>query len=144
MWSFFFNFIKMKYIFLFLFSLLTLAACVKHYKMELSSPIPAFTCDTTKIISYKNQVVPIFKNNCYSCHATDTVNKYGRNIDLENFTSLSNYLLLGYRGDGLLGSKLIHIIQHAQTVVPMPPGYDLDTCSQKIIAAWIHQGALQN
>jgi hypothetical protein len=134
----------MKPIYFSLLLLVLFSACVKHYRTDGVQPIIAATCDTLKVVSYKNQVVPIFKSHCYSCHATDTVNKYGRNIDLENFTSLSSYLLLGYRGDGLLGSKLIHIIQHAQTVVPMPPGYDLDTCSQKLIVAWIHQGAQQN
>ncbi len=106
-------------------------------------PVAPTGCDTSNV-TYHADVQPILANNCYSCHGTAQVDSVGGGLDLENFTSLKNYLQYGFRGDGVYGSKLFHCILHAQLALPMPPTYELDTCNQKKIKRWIDEGAPEN
>ena len=105
-------------------------------------PVAPATCDTTNV-SYHTDVQPVLENNCYSCHGTAQIGS-GGGLDLETFSSLKNYLHYGFRGDGVYGSKLMHCIMHASLAQPMPPTYQLDTCSQMKIKRWMDEGAPEN
>ncbi len=123
--------------------LITLCACT--HKTEIIKVIPPpvviDSCDTTTV-SYTTRVKPIIQANCYSCHGTVVTASGG--LDLEDFTSLKNYLVNGFRGDGIYGSKFYHCILHSSGALPMPPNYILDSCKRNTILRWLHLGAPNN
>lgn len=98
----------------------------------------AVLCDSINI-TYHNDIKPIFRDNCYHCHSTSGTS--GGGLNLEDTTSLKNYLNYGFRGDGLYGSKLYHCLLHSQLAQPMPPTFILDSCSLHKIHYWLVAGA---
>ena len=98
---------------------------------------PIQGCDSSNI-SYSAAVQPILKNNCYSCHSTASGSG---GLDLENFSSLKNYLEYFYRNDSIYGSKFSHIINQKGSVLYMPPTGKLNDCDLLIINKWIRVGA---
>jgi hypothetical protein len=121
------------------FVLLVLNGCT--YEKENVTP-KISGCDTTNV-SYSRIIQPILSNNCYSCHST-TVTSTGRGLDLENFTSLKNYLNYQYHMDGVYGSKFFHIVNHSGLVPYMPPALKLSSCELRKIYSWLNSGAPQN
>lgn len=122
---------------------LILAGCThKSWVLAPVTPVTPTGCDTTNV-TYHADVQPILQSNCYSCHRTAEVAS-GGGLDLENFTSLKNYLQYGFRGDGIYGSKLYHCILHSQLALPMPPTYTIDSCSRNKIKRWIDMGGPAN
>jgi hypothetical protein len=98
-------------------------------------------CDTTSITYYKT-IQPIIRAICYTCHGdSSSIVTQQNGLNLEDTTSLKTYLLLGFRGDNIYGSKLYHCILHAQFALSMPPSYLLDSCSILKIKKWIDVGA---
>lgn len=91
-------------------------------------------CETQNM-SYVNNILPILKNNCYSCHSTgNSVGSTG--VLLNNYDSLMTYVTNGY---------LIGDITHSAGFVAMPyMKPKLDTCSINQISAWVNQGAPNN
>ncbi|MBS1771737.1 MAG: hypothetical protein JST82_02665 [Bacteroidetes bacterium] len=126
-------------------SFLLLMACT--HKPSLSvTPTQIATknnCDTNAV-DYVTDIKPVFKNNCYSCHSTDSVKVSGGGLDLEDTSSLKRYLQISYRGDGIYGSKLYHCMLHSLGSLPMPPTYIVDTCSLLKIRHWLSMGAPLN
>jgi hypothetical protein len=96
-------------------------------------------CDTLHV-SYLKSVKPIFINNCYSCHST-AVTSATNGFDMEDFTSLKDYLTIPYSNDGIYGSKFSHAINQQGYLLYMPPTYKLSPCELAIIGKWIKQGA---
>jgi hypothetical protein len=86
-------------------------------------------------MSYSNNVVPILKNNCYTCHsAGNSAGSVG--ILLDSYDRLMIYVNNGY---------LIADITHMAGFPAMPyMKPKLDTCSINQINAWINQGAINN
>jgi hypothetical protein len=123
---------------LFVFSLLVGFSC-RNDKENI--PAPTSACDTIAV-SYSASVKIILQNNCYSCHSTAVTQNGG--FDVENWTSLKNYLNLSYRGDGIYGSKFFHIVNQDGLVPHMPPTGKLSDCELSKIRSWIRDGALQN
>jgi len=97
-------------------------------------------CDTSNT-SYSKVIQPIFQANCYSCHST-SVTSTGGGLDIQNFTSLTNYLNRNYTG--VFGSQFYNVISQSQGTLPMPPGYKLPDCDIAKIKAWINKGAPNN
>jgi hypothetical protein len=95
-------------------------------------------CDTTNV-SYRKDVQPIIRNNCYECHSASVTQEGG--LNLEDTASLKQYLTRQYRGNGIYGSQLMHIINQLPGSLQMPPTYKLDSCSINKIQRWIHLGA---
>lgn len=123
--------------------LITLCACT-HKSATIKvvpTPVAIDSCDTTTV-SYATRVKPIIQANCYRCHGTAVT--AGGGLDLEDFTTLKNYLENGFRGDGIYGSKFYHCILHSVGALPMPPTYKLDSCNRNTISRWIHEGAPNN
>ena len=121
--------------------LIVLGCTHKPFTTQTIIPFAPAGCDTTNV-SYKTVIKPLLNNNCYQCHATAVTVNGG--LDLEDFTSLKNYLFLGFRGDGIYGSKFYHTILHSLNALPMPPLYKLDTCSLKQVKGWLELGAPDN
>ena len=93
-------------------------------------------------MSYARNVVPILKNNCYSCHSTgNSVGSVG--ILLDNYDSLMRFVDTAHVYACYLVGNITH--NPDPTYHPMPyMKPKLDTCSINQIIVWINQGALNN
>lgn len=89
-------------------------------------------CDTTSTISYSNHIVPIIESNCINCHSGG-----GANADVH---------LDSYNGvyDAATTGLLVGATWHEVSYTPMPPNYQLDSCSLVQIKKWVLAGAPNN
>lgn len=129
------------------FILILLVACVHKapttIKPAATKPVGE-SCDSNDI-SYLTSIKPIFRNNCYSCHNDSvTHTAEGQGLDLEDTSSLKNYLKYDFQGDGIYGSRLYHCLLHSFGALQMPPAYTIDSCSLKKIRNWLSHGAHLN
>jgi hypothetical protein len=108
-----------------------------------SKDLLALPCNVDSV-SYKNDVVPILRSNCYKCHsAGNSVGSTG--ILLDTWDSLKFY---ARNNDTTNVSALVGVI----TNNPHNPNYPsmpyklpaLDSCSILKITFWVFQGALNN
>ena len=99
---------------------------------------PDVPCDTTSLLSYTSDIVPILSVNCYNCHSLVNAPIYGEGLVLEGYSNLRLYLY--QNPDVLLNS----INQNGQAKA-MPRGSTkLDKCSISNIEVWIKQGEKNN
>lgn len=89
-------------------------------------------CDTTSTTSYQTHIVPIIQNNCIACHSGS-----GANADVHLDT---------YEGvrDAANSGQLVGATWHDPNFAPMPPNYQLDSCSLVQINKWVLAGAPNN
>jgi hypothetical protein len=120
-------------------SLLTFS-CTWEKENILISNNSVSNCDTINI-GYSKFIQPIFQAHCYSCHST-SVTSSGGGLDIENFSSLTNYLNRNY--NGIFGFQFYQIVSQSPGTLPMPPGYKLPDCDIAKIKAWINKGAQNN
>jgi hypothetical protein len=110
---------------------LYLAGCSKASEDKLAGNT---TCDTTAV-SYSLQIVPILQSICYNCHGNGSTAGSG-GIDLSTYAHLKVYALNGY---------LVGNVSHSPGYNAMPYGLPmLPACEVNTIAAWVHQGILNN
>lgn len=106
-----------------------LGACFYDNEEEL---YPTVNCVTTNL-SYSAEILPIIRNNCYTCHAADI--RQG-NINLEGYAALK---VMADNG------RLKSAINHQTGFAPMPQGAPkLSDCQLNQIGAWINDGAPNN
>jgi hypothetical protein len=99
---------------------------------------PDAPCDTTKILSYSNDILPILSVNCFNCHSQVNAPIYGEGLVLEGYPNLRRYLLDSE--DVFLNS-----IKQNGKALAMPRGADkLEKCSISDIEVWIRQGQKNN
>ena len=101
----------------------------------------AFAAEPAKKITYEDDVLPIFRDNCLKCHNPD---KLKGDLDL---TSFSGAIKGGGSGVTLNardpdGSLLFRVIQHAEEP-EMPPKAKLSDKEIGVIRQWIEGGLLQ-
>lgn len=102
----------------------------KNDKAELL--YPADVCDTSNV-TYSNTVLPILRDNCYSCHAG---NPSVAPFRLDTYADASAVALSGY---------MYGAITHAAGFQPMPKNADkLSDCNIAKIKKWIDDGAPDN
>jgi len=123
------------------------SSCKKDNLVELQdNGIDTTTvCDTTFVISYKNDILPILQfskhNNaeaCYACHDEDSYFVRGLGVRLEGYSFLKTYvdndqLLCAIKHAGCAGSKNMPEV-----------GDKLEDCDIQRIEAWVNQGAPNN
>lgn len=97
---------------------------------EALYPALSNSCDTTNV-TFSGTIVPILKNNCYSCHSNANA-AFGANIHLE-----------GYANVVTNSAKLIVSIKQTGAK-PMPPSGKLRDCSITQFDIWIRTGMLNN
>jgi uncharacterized membrane protein len=103
----------------------------------LNSDCPNGACDTSSTILFAKQVMPVFVNNCQSCHNTNYSNK---GIMLDNWSHAKAAAeTIRNNTSVLLGS-----IHRTSGFSAMPQTYSLDKCSIRIIDLWVEQGKLNN
>ncbi|MDP1844697.1 MAG: cytochrome c [Sediminibacterium sp.] len=103
-------------------------------KAELLYPTGALTnCDTTGTISYAAKVLPLFQQQCYSCHGV-TGGSGGINM-----SSYANDKAIALNG------KLFGSINHSAGYKIMPQGASKMTpCQIATIKKWIDSGSPNN
>lgn len=110
----------------------TLSSCYYDIEEELYPNSASNTCETTNL-SYSQDIDPILRSACYSCHG------FGiglGNVTLEGFSNLQAYI-----NDG----SLIGSVDHGQGFSPMPKGgTKLSDCSINKIKVWVNTGASNN
>ncbi|MFO7669147.1 MAG: hypothetical protein R6W31_05780 [Bacteroidales bacterium] len=90
-------------------------------------------CDTLDV-SYSGDVVPIFVNNCYTCHSNSNAPSFAQGVAFEDYEDASSY-----------ASTIVGAINHLEGFPAMPKGTDkLDTCSINLIEAWANKGTPNN
>lgn len=105
-------------------------ACSKQSEDKLKQNSSG--CDTTDI-SFANDVLPIIKANCYSCHG---------NGEADGDISLDGYSNLKLRANS---GDLEGTVKYLDGYPPMPEGSaKLSDCDINIITAWIKSGAPNN
>jgi hypothetical protein len=89
-------------------------------------------CDTTTTTSYERHITPIIQNNCIACHSGGGANG-GVHLD-------------SYQGvyDAAINGLLVGATWHEPTYAPMPPNYQIDSCSLVQIKKWVIAGAPNN
>lgn len=129
-----------------LLSLLTLvAACSYTNVHDLPAPAPP-ACVLPATLSYQNDVLPILKKECYSCHdaahyQNSPPNGSGGALNMENFGQLQYYSLTANGTNG--PAVLVGSVRHDPNFVGMPFGKaKIEPCEIAILAAWSAAGAL--
>ena len=89
-------------------------------------------CDTTSVISYSNHIVPIIENNCINCHTGSSANA---GVELNHYAGVS---------DAANNGLLVGVTWHESGYTPMPPNYQIDSCSLVQIKKWVLAGAPNN
>lgn len=91
------------------------------------------SCDTINV-TFSATIVPIFSNNCLSCHSNATAASAGNNIHLEDFADIRS------KATAIAGS-----IKHSGAYSPMPKnGGKIKDCSITQFDIWIRNGMLNN
>ena len=120
-----------KFIYVFLFTLFIISSCTYYNEEEL---FPNEVCDTSNI-TYTIDILPIFEQNCYSCHSSSAPVIYG-NFNLEDFSNIQREIDNG---------NLLRNIKHDPAGIPMPKGgTKLSDCNINKIENWINQGIPNN
>lgn len=89
-------------------------------------------CDTTSATSYQNHIVPIIENNCINCHSGAGANA---DVHLDSYSGVY---------DAATNGQLVGATWHETGYTPMPPNYQLDSCSLVQIKKWVLAGAPNN
>jgi uncharacterized membrane protein len=110
------------------FGILILVNCT-HDKFDFKKSTT--NCDTTQV-SYKSKIVPILKENCYSCHATGKSQL--------NFSIYDDMAFIA------ADSELVFSLDAKNSYLLMPPETErpLTSCEKETIKAWIRQGYKNN
>lgn len=121
-----------KYIYSFIITL-ALFSCGSEKTEETTTEL---NCELAETISYKTDVLPILKENCYECHSEEQYGRQGDGHKLEGYEGIKKHV----------DKKLVMpSITHANGFVNMPyRKAKLDTCKIAVIGKWIAQGALNN
>jgi mono/diheme cytochrome c family protein len=92
-----------------------------------------FNCDTASTVSYSQKVLPIFQNNCYSCHTS--------------ISTGGGWLMGNYNNDKMVAQsgRLVGAIMHQSGFSAMPKSAPkLTDCQIGTIKKWINEGCLNN
>ncbi len=113
--------------------ILNMTACKKENEETLINEQGGLAlCDTVNM-KFSLNILPIIKNNCYSCHGFGQV-QLGVNFD--------TYDNIKAQVDN---QKLINVIKHSAGYKAMPLGLPrLSSCNVNKIQAWINKGAPDN
>lgn len=107
-----------------------------------SKPAPAPT------ISFKEDVLPIFKGRCVECHAPGGAGFEASGLDLQNHAGVMKGTKLGpmvIAGDAGASSLMAMLDWRVAEQIRMPHGKKkLSTCDRDAIRRWIQEGALNN
>ncbi len=120
-------------IMLFLSCILAISSCYYDKEDLLYGAGGGVCTDSTGTVSYAQKIVPMFQQNCYSCH---------------NSSFPSGGIVMGtYATDKAIAQngKLYGSVNHAAGYSPMPKGMaKMTNCQIATIKKWIDSGMLNN
>lgn len=91
------------------------------------------SCDTTAVVSYSQNIVPLFQQQCYSCHLS---------------ASMGGGILMGnYAADKAIAvnGKLYGSVSYASGYSLMPKGTNkMTNCQLALVKKWIDSGSPNN
>lgn len=127
----------MKY-FVVLFFLLVLVTGCYYDKMEEVYPASTLNqnCDSSKIMSYNSDIIPIINSYCKSCHNPSNT---GGGIDLSTYSGVNAVATNG---------KLVSVIAWdgiaSSSQMPSGSSSKISDCNIAKIRKWVNAGALNN
>lgn len=89
-------------------------------------------CDTAGVTTYSVNIRTIIENNCIACHTGPGANA---GVQLDSYAGVR---------DAANSGQLVGATWHEQGYTPMPPNYQLDSCSLVHIKKWVLAGAPNN
>ena len=90
-------------------------------------------CDTLDV-SFSADVIPILRNNCFSCHSNSNSPDFANGLSLEDYEDVA-----------AMSDRIVGAIMHKDGFIPMPQGNEqLDSCQIETIEAWVNQGSRNN
>lgn len=102
----------------------------------------------TPTISFKEDVLPIFKGRCVECHAPGGKGFEASGLDLQNHAGVMKGTKFGpmvIAGDPGASSLMALLDWRVAPQIRMPHGTKkLSTCDRDAIRRWIYEGALDN
>jgi hypothetical protein len=114
---------------------------------DLAIP-PRAACAAEAVISYKEDVAPIFKGRCVSCHAPGEQGYQASGLDLTTYAGLMKGTKFGpmvVPGDPEVSNLMRLLDWRASPELRMPHGKrKLSVCDRDAIRNWIRQGAKDN
>ncbi|GAB3639264.1 hypothetical protein GCM10027422_48550 [Hymenobacter arcticus] len=116
------------------------------YTNGYTEPVTCTTVPAT--VSYKLDVSPIFKDDCYRCHDAahymlPAPNGASGAMNMESFSSVSSWTSSRTGINNV--SYMVGCIRHDAGFIAMPyDGGKLDACEIAIIKAWVDAGAQNN
>jgi hypothetical protein len=133
---------------------LTIAAVAS---MEITTSSPAFCAPQDSAakritsqsqMSFKEDVVPIFKGRCESCHQPGSDGTQKSGLDLTTYAGLMKGTKFGpmvVPGDPDSSNLMLLLDWRASPDLRMPHGKkQLSTCDRNAIRSWIREGAKDN
>jgi mono/diheme cytochrome c family protein len=126
--------------------------------MEITTSTPAFcapqdsaakkTAASQSKMSFREDVVPIFKGRCESCHQSGGEGAQKSGLDLTTYAGLMKGTKFGpmvVPGDPDSSNLMLLLDWRASPELRMPHGAkQLSTCDRNAIRAWIREGAKDN
>jgi len=126
--------------------------------MEITTSSPAFCAPQDKEVkraptsqskmSFREDVVPIFKGRCESCHQPNGEGTEKSGLDLTTYAGLMKGTKFGpmvIPGDPESSNLMLLLDWRASPELRMPHGKkQLSTCDRNAIRAWIREGAKDN
>ncbi len=114
------------------FLLFCQAACTST---DETVPDNNIQCETDSV-TYSGTIVPILKNNCYTCHDKNNATAFAEGITLEGYENLKKQVDK---------ERLIGAIRHKPGFSAMPRSLpQLPECTIQEIEKWIETGAPNN
>lgn len=98
-------------------------------------------------VSFKEDVMPIFKGRCLDCHQTGGQGTTASGLDLTSYEGLMKGTKFGpmvIPGDAQSSNLMVLLDWRADPKLRMPHGKKLSTCDRDAIRRWIMEGARNN
>ena len=109
---------------------------------------PTPVCAATAVMSFKDDVLPIFKGRCIDCHQPGGVGYEKSGLDLRTYAGVMKGTKFGAMvtpGNPDLSNLTWLLDWKASPEIRMPHGKTkLSTCDRDAIREWIRQGAKDN
>lgn len=105
-------------------------------------------CSNETVVSFNQDVKPIFENNCFPCHQGGGEGELASGLNLETYEGLMRGTKFGpvIKSGQNFASTLQLLIEHkASETINMPKGkHPLTKGETKVIGKWIDQGTRNN
>lgn len=128
---------------------LAAAALVGLTAISANVTIPSRSaCAAEAVVSYAEDVAPIFRGRCVSCHAPGGQGYEASGLDLTSYAGLmkgTKYGPMIVPGDPEVSNLMRLLDWRASAELRMPHGKKkLSVCDRDAVRAWIRQGAKDN